>query len=402
MPPIFNTCNFSYFMVNLKSIIILLLFVVILKGCSQSGFNIHNVKAIKTLQNAGSLTFRFDSISTKNIDFKSYSCSSISALTISDSACLVLRNNTNNTLDVYNLESDKFMYTIDVPVDYRVCEDMNSTFIKGNSVYHLENKDGAFYTATLADKKLNLNTYVNANKTMLDKKLINLTLSGLTQIYVTSDSLLFFTVGNPFGAKVYPITAELNLKTNEIKEIGIKQPMFLYKNDFGLSRPIQQLYADDFILYACNALPEIWKFNLRDNTILRYICRSSFQTDSILPLPFRSNPYNKDRAFDIFMHSARYEKLIYDEYRNLYYRFFILPMPQKNEQGFFNTYKDRQISVMVLDENFNLMGETLLPKMCFGLFLVATSKQGLFINYGPFSKAMGNEYNILKITFTKN
>ncbi|HRK29321.1 MAG TPA: DUF4221 family protein [Chitinophagales bacterium] len=386
--------------------VLLAILTTFLESCSPSTFNVHNVKPIKTTRSDNLLVFALDSFRTENLNWINYKgCSSISALSINDSAYLVLQNRTNNFLDVYNLESHSIVYSIEVPTQYKLCEDMSSTFIKDNMVYHLFNNEGALLTTTVNNKKLVPHTNLNSNSTMLDNKLISVVRSGHTQLYVDKDSLLFLGVVNPYKGNYYnyPITATLNLKTGKINTTGIAFPRFLYKNDYGLMSPIKQLYTDNHIVYACDALPEIWRYDLTTSTLARYITRSNYQTDSILPLPFRSSPHNKDQSYNIFMHSARYDKFVYDPYKNVYYRFFVLEMPQKNEQGLYNTHKDRRLSVMVLDENFNLLGETLLPPVCNFIFFAVASKQGLFINYGVLSKSTENDSNIpniLKIKFS--
>jgi hypothetical protein len=95
------------------------------------------------------------------------------------------------------------------------------------------------------------------------------------------------------------------------------------------------------------------------------------------------------------------KELVYDKHKKCYYRFFALQnVLTKTNKAFLIPTKTRRMSLMVLDENFNLIGETLLPKNCLAIFFAVASKQGLFVNNGPLTKAKENGWNILKINFT--
>ena len=52
-----------------------------------------------------------------------------------------------------------------------------------------------------------------------------------------------------------------------------------------------------------------------------------------------------------------YESLLYDPYKNIYYRFFAKDMPLKNEKGLFNTMEDKVYGVSLLNHNLKPMGD---------------------------------------------
>jgi hypothetical protein len=68
---------------------------------------------------------------------------------------------------------------------------------------------------------------------------------------------------------------------------------------------------------------------------------------------------SKSRRLSHYFENYSYNTVIYDKYRNVYYR--MVEHPWKD----YDTSKDwrpwlKQVSIIILDENFNLMGETLL------------------------------------------
>ncbi len=320
--------------------------------------------------------------------------------TRNDSAFVVLQNCLQNTLDIYNIEQPKWVRSMDLSFMNSLCGKQTSCFYGSDTLLCITSGSILFSTFENDFQTLSI---LNDNESMKGKRFITTeSFDTYEEIHLTRDSILLFPVyyGNYKKRCNQPITATYNLRNGEIGFADINYPNVLCGTDYGLLDRIEHYYFDETILYAFHALPEIWKYNIQTSTLQRYNCKSTFHTDSILPITFKRTPKNKDLLFDHFMHSARYERLVYDKYKKCYYRFFVLQMSHKNEQGLFNTYKDRRMSLMVLDENFNLIGETLLPKNCLAIFFAVASKQGLFVNNGPLTKAKENGWNILKINFT--
>ena len=58
-----------------------------------------------------------------------------------------------------------------------------------------------------------------------------------------------------------------------------------------------------------------------------------------------------------------YSLILYDQYRNVYYRLVGFPIPEEDIQSRdFERKYTRQFSIMVLDEQFNVLSEHLLPR----------------------------------------
>lgn len=56
-----------------------------------------------------------------------------------------------------------------------------------------------------------------------------------------------------------------------------------------------------------------------------------------------------------------YTLVLYDKYRKVYYRYAIHGIPFKNSAGGENSHFDAPFSIIILDENFNKIGEVRLP-----------------------------------------
>lgn len=74
-----------------------------------------------------------------------------------------------------------------------------------------------------------------------------------------------------------------------------------------------------------------------------------------------------------------YQNILYDPYRHVYYRSVHLKLPALNVNNERNTIWNKPISVIILDENFRIIGETLLEQNKFDFRNWLVSEEGLLI-----------------------
>ena len=80
--------------------------------------------------------------------------------------------------------------------------------------------------------------------------------------------------------------------------------------------------------------------------------------------------------------------IIYDKYRNVYYRVASIGLTD-DEYRNDKRIKIKQTSVIILDENFNKIGETLFPRFEYTAQIAFVSPDGLCV--GKYEKSMENE-----------
>lgn len=79
--------------------------------------------------------------------------------------------------------------------------------------------------------------------------------------------------------------------------------------------------------------------------------------------------------------SDRYERLLYDEYRGVFYRFVFPKVEVQNEEEINQLRRfPRKFSVMILDKDLNVLGETLMPENTYYPNNSFVGKEGLFIS----------------------
>ena len=97
------------------------------------------------------------------------------------------------------------------------------------------------------------------------------------------------------------------------------------------------------------------------------------------------------------MLTGYYSGIKYDRYRKLYYRLAVHPIDLVNVQNQRNHLKDKQLSVIVLDENFKIVGETLLPTKRHLYTTWFVGEAGLYISNHNRSNSLIGE-NVLSFT----
>jgi hypothetical protein len=84
----------------------------------------------------------------------------------------------------------------------------------------------------------------------------------------------------------------------------------------------------------------------------------------------------EDNFFKYFLETPSYGSIIYDSYRQLYYRFVHLPIPEGKRQ---NEYSDKQVGIVILNKAFEKVGEIWLEPYTFSSSQYFITKEGLFL-----------------------
>lgn len=94
----------------------------------------------------------------------------------------------------------------------------------------------------------------------------------------------------------------------------------------------------------------------------------------------------------------QYHSMYYDPFRNRYYRVYLHGIPFDNQDGTVNTFDDKPWSLMILDENFKLIGEQkFTPAYNFRDIII--SKKGLLVSHVP---PIGSTKGLTYTAFTIN
>lgn len=112
----------------------------------------------------------------------------------------------------------------------------------------------------------------------------------------------------------------------------------------------------------------------------KYLEKSQFQTDSIMPLVVHSKRQKQKLRDRYFVEEAYYGPIVYNEFRKEYYRIFYHALPTKNENGDFTIYSDKSSSIIVFDSNFKIKDEIYFDKDYFIFLGLTPTKDGIILN----------------------
>lgn len=109
-------------------------------------------------------------------------------------------------------------------------------------------------------------------------------------------------------------------------------------------------------VFSFEADENLYVEDLSTKRIRKIACKSRFQKNRILPFDPKDSE-ESNMIFDYINVSQVYLKIMYDPFKNLYYRFFWKENKIKDDKGNYTVYVDKELVLMVLDEDFNILDE---------------------------------------------
>ena len=197
-------------------------------------------------------------------------------------------------------------------------------------------------------------------------------------IYITQKPTQFS------GIAETPVSVAIDTSSNTIKELPFRFPNLITDEELMTMLIGVGDFSRDF-----NGKQFIYSFYMDENIYI-----TDIETDEEIKIPIKSKYINKlifrkitgslSNAHKTLMESSYYGNLLYDRYRNVYYRFARIGAepPSENTSQFSEIFYSGsvQFSVIILDENFNIIGETLFPKYTYNPTIAFVHKNGLYIS----------------------
>lgn len=139
-----------------------------------------------------------------------------------------------------------------------------------------------------------------------------------------------------------------------------------------------RIYNDNKFIYSFYIEPDLF-ITSKDH---KQIKRIKVESKYIKEIPIKPIPDDFMKGAKQSLELARYGDLIYDKYRNVYYR-FAYPETELDNQITWRgkaVYGRAKSSVIILDEQFHVIGETLLADNLYNTFAYFISKEGIYIS----------------------
>ncbi|MDR2913988.1 MAG: DUF4221 domain-containing protein [Tannerella sp.] len=186
-----------------------------------------------------------------------------------------------------------------------------------------------------------------------------------------------------FKASETPVSAFIDTTSQIINEHPFRFPTIISDQQLpqvatGL-RFSREFNGESFV-FSFFMDESIYVTDLYTNEVKKISAKSKYVND----LKFVKLSNDRERDYKELLETSYYYNLLYDKYRNVYYRFAIIGSEVSNNTGYnyFDIYRNGLVkfSVIVLDKDFNIIGETLFPKYTYDPTIAFVHKNGLYIS----------------------
>lgn len=158
-----------------------------------------------------------------------------------------------------------------------------------------------------------------------------------------------------------PVASGFSFPDKKFSSIRVAWPANYKYNYYGDAIDVSRTVNAHLHVFSFPANDSIYVFNSLDKSIRKFNCRSKFKNEEVRPLDARfHNDINK--KVEHLTINPLYRKILYDPFRDLYYRFFVNSVPLRNNDGTYNTTVDKSLSVIVINKNFEVLDEINLPR----------------------------------------
>ncbi|MEB2777248.1 DUF4221 family protein [Algoriphagus sp. D3-2-R+10] len=292
-------------------------------------------------------------------------------------------NQSNNELQLYNLDSrtlvKRVIFDLEGPegVEYISgihVQSMDSIFLFGYPMRNLQLTDtsGSIKANYKYEPPLGYlaafvhNAHYNYTPILRGNKLLVNTKFEADQIKVADDTL---------ASKALSYT--VNLENSEVNLLPMTWPA-----GYNASGPklldFSMAATEENLVYSLAADHNLYVTDLDGNFIKSVDAKSQHVDQS-----FSSFADGTDRfqTMKYVYASDRYERLLYDEYRGVFYRFVFSKVEVQNEEEINQLRRfPRKFAVMILDKDLNVLGETLMPENTYYPGNSFVNEDGLFIS----------------------
>ena len=290
---------------------------------------------------ANKVSFSLDSVTTPNISYLKYT-------TLGDSLYFSFLNPFNNSIYLYDYSSRNLAKTISLTSDKKISA---YEIISKNLIAAYQKKT---YDLTLQDDKGSIKKTINIPPQKGSNGYYSYPTTHASLIH--RQGKLYLVGGHLSNVKVQEnshCVAEINIDSEEFKYL-YQYPEIYQKYFFGGSHYRMDISYDynsneDVFVVSFPASHKLYK--TADFITDTEFCASSSLTDMIDQYPYD----NQDKTFDYVSENLYYHSIKYDPYNNVYYRLCLLPLADKESEVY-----SRDLSVVILDQNLNKIGEKVL------------------------------------------
>ncbi|MFC2188462.1 DUF4221 family protein [Fulvivirgaceae bacterium LMO-SS25] len=294
---------------------------------------------------------------------------------------IALLNHKVKTIEVYSLASGKLLELI------HLYDDGPNRVGNSTTAFHIYAPDSIFVFdsgplmfSLINNKGEKLNSFTNSDAVILGNPIPFVPYKPLSiqskngKLYVTG-----IRVYKPFYDDKGKLLVSINIKTGK-EEYLFRRPQFYEKVFYASPQAALPHFAinGEFFVISTPSSNYI-QVNEKDKPAKYYLAKSA-EIDTIMPYATKMPSFiDPNTMAEESVLKPNYQSIIYDPYRNFYYR--IAKIPPTKDQWVSTKRRIGKMTVIILDKNFQKVGETEIDYAKYDVNGFFMSKEGLnFVN----------------------
>jgi hypothetical protein len=185
-----------------------------------------------------------------------------------------------------------------------------------------------------------------------------------------------------------PIEVGLDLSTSRFSTLPYTMPEIYHNHFFGDASTVYKAVLDSVNVIGFAACTDIIVYNRYTRQIQQKKMETHLFQEEIQPFDPKADPLDIQFKMDYMLRYSMLCNFYYEPSSRLYYRVALDGVKPKNQDGTYNTYKDKPIVVSIYDASFKLLHERVIGKGFYG-FQCYTTPTGL--NIFKKEKQLSNE-----------
>ena len=195
------------------------------------------------------------------------------------------------------------------------------------------------------------------------------------------------------------VTITIDTLTNGVKNLPMRFPPIVSVEDVKNHKTVgnEFSYSRCFngrqFVYSFFYDEDIYITNPEHDSIFTRKAKSKY-IDKVSPLGYQ--PDNLIQSNKIKCEVPMYRNLIYDEYREVYYRLVYPQTEMEKNEDYYEVFQfgRKAFSIIILNKDFEIIGETLFPEYTYVSGMMFVRKDGLYISDSHYKNPSFNE-NVL-------
>lgn len=291
------------------------------------------------------------------------------------------QNRSSNTILVYDLKTQDLMFKLELPIDgNNGIGFANGYYIHNWDSIYIPNRD--IKEISLISKDLivsNKYTYEtdNANKEL---SLFDFSTFYYKPAEVIGDKMYIYSGPNRYIAND-PVSVEFNINTGDFKALPFNYPEYpgseISLKKYGLETAFSRCFDGEKFIYSFYYDEYIYVTQPAHKDIQKIPVKSKYFNKVQLPNELMASPID-------FCENSWYGNLLYDKYRKVYYRIAYPKTEIEKEKNIrpadLICYGRKNFSIIILDKQFNVIGETKFPDYIYNSGVMMILEDGLYIS----------------------